>query len=114
MRVAILGTGNVAKALAEGFRRNHEVTIGTRDPGGKSDGFGELDLKSLADAASGAEVIVLAVKGLVVAEAISQAGPENFAGKVVIDVTNPLDQSSPPQLAAPDGKSNGEFIQKLL
>lgn len=47
------------------------------------------------------KLLVLAVLGAAVESAIDLAGQEHFAGKVVIDATNPLDFSggTPPTLA---------------
>ena len=44
------------------------------------------------------------------------ADPKNFAGKVVIDVTNPLDFSKgmPPRLAIGHTDSAGETVQRML
>jgi predicted dinucleotide-binding enzyme len=48
--------------------------------------------------------------------AIADAGPENFAGKVVIDAMNPLDFSGgfPPKLSICGDDSLGEQTQRLL
>jgi predicted dinucleotide-binding enzyme len=47
---------------------------------------------------------------------IPDAGEENFAGKVVIDATNPLDFSGgfPPKLSISGEDSLGERIQRML
>ena len=44
------------------------------------------------------------------------AGPKNFAGKIVIDVINPLDfsQGMPPKLAIGHSDSAGETVQRLV
>jgi predicted dinucleotide-binding enzyme len=99
MKVAILGSGVVAKALAKGFiKYGHEVMLGTRDPS-KLDEFVAANAGakagSFADAARSAELIVLAVKGTAAVNAIREAGPENMAGKPVIDATNPIADAPP-------------------
>jgi 8-hydroxy-5-deazaflavin:NADPH oxidoreductase len=119
-RVGVLGSGGVGKALAEGFRsRGHEVTIGTRDPAGNeelrawADGQG-VHVGTFADAADAA-LVVLAVKGVAVEQAIEQAGRERFAGKVVIDATNPLDFSGGgPAMAVGHTDSGGEIVQRAI
>jgi 8-hydroxy-5-deazaflavin:NADPH oxidoreductase len=118
--VGILGSGGVGKALAEGFRsRGHEVTIGTRDPAGNEElrAWAEehgMRVGTFADAAA-AELVVLAIKGVAVEEAIDQAGRERFAGKVVIDATNPLDFSGGgPGLAVGHTDSGGEIVQRAI
>jgi 8-hydroxy-5-deazaflavin:NADPH oxidoreductase len=59
--------------------------------------------------------MVLATKGVVNEQAIALAGPANFAGKVVIDATNPLDFSGGgPALAVGHTDSGGEIVQRAL
>jgi 8-hydroxy-5-deazaflavin:NADPH oxidoreductase len=59
---------------------------------------------------------VLAVLGNAAEEAIAEAGPDNFAGKVVIDAMNPLDFSGgfPPKLSICGENSLGESVQRAL
>lgn len=109
MRVGILGSGGVAQNLGKGFLdRGHDVVIGTRDPKAtlakdKPDVMGTPPLSAflkanpkakvvtLAEAAKHGEVLVLCVHGSNVAEAVKAAGPDNLAGKLVLDTTNPLE-----------------------
>ena len=94
MKIGIIGSGIVAQVLAGGFRKyGHDVTIGTRNP----DKLAEWKVKNplvrigtFADAAKAGDIIVLAVKGTAVVEAIRAAGPGNLSGKVVMDATNPI------------------------
>ena len=99
MKIGIIGSGDVAKALGSGFLKyGHEVLMGTRDhsklddwkkenPGGK--------VGSFAEAAKFAELAVLAVKGTVAADAVRVAGPGNLAGKTLIDAVNPIADAPP-------------------
>ncbi len=99
MKVGIIGSGAVAQALGRGFlRHGHEVMMGTRtvanlaewsaaNPGAR--------IGSFADAAKAGELVVLAVKGAIAQDALRLAGPENLAGKKVIDVTNPIADGPP-------------------
>jgi len=98
MKVGILGSGDVARALAEGFlAHEHEVVLGTRTPaklatwaeraGGRAAGF--------AETAAFGELVVLAVKGTVAVDALRAAGSENLADKPVIDATNPIADAPP-------------------
>ena len=100
MKVGILGTGDVAKALAAGFlKHGHSVTMGTRSPAKLADWQKEnpnARVGSFSDAASFGEVVVLAVKGTASAEALRAAGAANLAGKPVIDATNPITDDAPP------------------
>lgn len=99
MKVGILGSGVVAKALAKGFLKyGHEVMLGTRDPS-KLDEFVSANAAakagSFAEAARSAELVVLAVKGTAAANALREAGPENMTGKPVIDAANPIADAPP-------------------
>jgi predicted dinucleotide-binding enzyme len=96
--------------------------IGTRDPDKpelrewlSGDGAG-VRAGSFQDVAVHGELMVLALLGNAAEEAIAQAGPENFSGKVVIDAMNPLDFSGgfPPKLSITGEDSLGERVQRAL
>jgi 8-hydroxy-5-deazaflavin:NADPH oxidoreductase len=124
MKVGILGSGIVGRVLGAGFlRHGHQVMIGTRDldksdlqqwvretPGAKAG--------SLEEAARFGEMILLVTLGRAVVSAIDQAGPANFAGKTVIDATNPLSEAPPVngvlQYFTGPNESLGERIQAKL
>ncbi|HKO28084.1 MAG TPA: NAD(P)-binding domain-containing protein [Solirubrobacteraceae bacterium] len=123
MRVGVLGTGEVGRRLAAGFRsRGHEVMIGSRDPakadldGWRSGDGAGVEPGTFADVAAHGELLVLAVLGNAAEQAIADAGPENFSGKVVIDAMNPLDFSAgfPPKLSITGEDSLGERVQRAL
>ena len=102
MKIGIIGSGMVGQVLATAFlKENHEVMLGTRNinkpevlkwksenPTGN---VGEFNTT-----AQFGEVIVLATKGHITLDAVTLAGVENFEGKVVIDATNPIDETKPP------------------
>jgi 8-hydroxy-5-deazaflavin:NADPH oxidoreductase len=123
MRVGVLGSGEVGRRLAEAFSgRGHEVMIGSRDPSKpelrdwlSGDGSG-IEAGSFEQAAAHGELIVLAVLGSAAEQAIADAGPDNFRGKVVIDAMNPLDFSGgfPPKLSISGEDSLGERVQRAL
>lgn len=99
MRVAILGSGDVGKALATGFSRSgHDVTMGTRDPS-KLAAFASqhknVNVGSFADAAKFGELLVLAVKGSAAADVLRDADEDQIEGKVIIDTTNPIEDAAP-------------------
>jgi predicted dinucleotide-binding enzyme len=122
-RVGVLGTGEVGRRLAAGFRtRGHDVMIGSRDPGKpelrewlSGDGAG-IEAGTFAQAAEHGELLALAVLGNAAEDAITDAGPQNFTGKVVIDAMNPLDFSGgfPPKLSITGEDSLGERVQRAL
>ena len=99
MRVGILGSGEVAKTLGSGFlKHGHDVMLGTRTPAKLAD-WNKKNPKgrvgSFADTAKSAELVVLAVKGTVAAEALRAAAVPNLSGKPIIDATNPIADAPP-------------------
>lgn len=99
MNVGIIGSGDVAKALAKGFlQHGHQVMLGTREPAKLADWRKENpkgQIGSFAAAAKFGEVVVLAVKGSVALAALRLAEAANLAGKTVIDTTNPIADAAP-------------------
>ena len=123
MRVGVLGSGEVGRALARGFAdRGHDVLIGSRGQASEElatwlEGPGAgVKAGTFAETAGHGELVVLAVLGLAVESAIEGAGPERFSGKVVIDATNPLDfsQGFPPSLGWANTDSGGEHVQRAI
>lgn len=99
MKIGILGSGDVAKALGAGFlKHGHEVMLGTGTPAKLADWSAEhpgVRIGRFADAAGFADIAVLAVKGTAAIAALSSAGAERLAGKAVIDTTNPIADAAP-------------------
>lgn len=100
MKIGVLGSGMVAKALANGFlQHGHEVMMGSRDAGKLADWKAAAgaagSIGSFAEAAAYGEVVVLAVKGNHAADVLQLAGAENIAGKTIIDPTNPIADAPP-------------------
>ena len=122
-RVGVLGSGEVGRRLTMGFcSRGHDVMIGSRDPGKpelrdwlSGDGKG-VQAGTFAQTAAHGELLALAVLGDAAEQAIADAGPDNFGGKVVIDAMNPLDFSAgfPPKLSITGEDSLGERVQRAL
>lgn len=101
MKVGVIGSGTVGQSLSAGFlKHGNQVTLGTRDPKNArvsawTNTMPGLRVGTFAEAAQYGELLVLAVKGDAVDEAIRIAGPENFAGKTVIDTNNPIANTPP-------------------
>mgnify|MGYP001298873264 CR=1 FL=1 len=134
MKIAVLGTGMVGRALAAQLAGlGHDVTIGTRDPQvtlsrTEPDGMGnppfsswsvdhpDIALATLGEAAGDCELVVNATSGSGALPALEQAGADHLAGKVVLDISNPLDFSRgfPPTLFVKDTDSLGEQIQRAF
>ena len=121
MKIGILGSGEVGLKLADSFiATGHTVKIGTRSPEKVAPWVAKHGSRgsagSFADAASFGEIVVLATLWEGTASALQLAGAKNFSGKVVVDVTNPLDLSkgAPPGLAVGHTDSGGETVQRFL
>ena len=123
MRIGMLGTGDVGRALGHGFiALGHEVRMGARDAANEKavawarENGAKASAGTFADAASFGEVVVLATLGVANESALRAAGQEKLRGKIVIDTTNPLDASGgmPPRLAVAGSDSAGERVQRLL
>lgn len=130
MKIAVLGTGAVGQAMAGRLAElGHDVTVGTRDPAAtrsRTDDSGtaayavwqdthpDVGLATFADAASAAELVVNAAGGNVSIDILERAGTGNLAGKVLLDISNPLDFSRgfPPRLFVKDDDSLAEMIQR--
>src|SRR6202035_1397516 len=110
MRLAILGTGNVAQTLARRLSAaGHEITFGSRDAASK----GDLDapVTSLAAAVAENDVVVNATPGSASLELLEGIGAATFAGKVLIDIANANTPSF--ELVYPNS-SLGEKLQAAL
>jgi hypothetical protein len=134
MNIGVLGTGIVAKTLAGKLGAlGHTVKMGTRDPkatlardekdmaGGPPvrvflEGQKNVSLAPFAEAAAFGEIVFNALSGHGVIEALAMAGTENLAGKILVDISNPLDFSKgfPPSLFIANTDSLGERIQREL
>ena len=97
--MGVLGSVDVAKVLAGGFLKDrHQVMMSTRSPAKLTEWTGQYpkgEVGSFANAAMFGELVVLAVKGTVAADALRDAGTANLAGKPIIDATNPIADSPP-------------------
>jgi len=87
MQIAIIGAGNVGKALGGGWAgAGHNVRYGLRNPGDAK--YRGLAAATVAEAAREAECVVIATPWSATEAAIRSAGA--LAGKLVLDATNPL------------------------
>jgi predicted dinucleotide-binding enzyme len=109
MKLGILDTGYVARLLAATWHKaGHDITLGSRDPGSKQVDF---LVKTLIEAASGADIIINAILGSAALETISSIDANAFAGKTVIDVANALTPTA--DLVYPNA-SLAEKLQEAL
>jgi 8-hydroxy-5-deazaflavin:NADPH oxidoreductase len=123
MRIGILGTGVVGKTLgAKLAKLGHDVRMGSRGAGGqvakawvKATGAKSSE-GTFADAAAHGEIVFNCTSGGASLQALKSAGANNLQGKVLVDVSNPLDFSKgmPPTLAVCNTDSLGEQIQRAF
>ena len=120
MKYAVLGTGMVGKALASKLvALGHATRMGSRTAGNEAAAawarqVGPLaSVGTFADAAAFGDIVLLAVKGEHALGVIEAAG-DGLDGKVVVDITNPLDfsQGFPPRLFVCNDDSLGEQLQR--
>jgi predicted dinucleotide-binding enzyme len=119
MRLGVLGTGMVGLAISNRLAElSHEVMIGTRDPSKSADKLKSLQetvqVGTFAEAAAFGEILFNATGGGVSIEALKMAGESNLKGKVLADISNPLDFSKgmPLSLFVSNTDSLGEQIQR--
>ncbi|MFJ3956367.1 NADPH-dependent F420 reductase [Arthrobacter sp. NPDC090010] len=124
MNIAVLGTGVVGRTLSARLcNLGHHVILGTRDPETTRDDENfkqwhaqnpSVGIGHFSDAAAQSEVIVVAVGGVNALDVLSATGRSNLEGKVLWDVSNPLDFSKgfPPTLFVKDTDSLAESIQR--
>lgn len=116
MKIGFVGYGNMAEALATRWVLKHKMLVGGRNAEkartlaeklGRATGHGPE-----SEAVAFGEVVVLATRHEAVFDAMDAAGgPEAFAGKVLIDINNPVDAFGGEFLAKTyDGKSMAEAI----
>ncbi len=113
--IAIIGTGDVGHALGVSFaKQGHTIVYGSRNPdrGSVQDlveetGHGAT-ATTQAEAVVGADIVVLAVPGMLVEEITLSLG--DLSGKIIIDPTNPLQRSLLTLKHGVD-TSNAEIIQ---
>lgn len=131
MKIAVLGTGMVGRAIAAKLvALDHDVVVGTRNVDAtlartEPDGMGnppyaewqkenaQVRLMPLAEAGAHGELIVNATSGQGSRAALEGAGAANLAGKVILDIANPLDFSHgmPPILSVANTDSLAEQLQ---
>jgi len=131
MNIGVLGTGGVGQTIALKLSQiGHAVMIGTRDvektlANTQPDGYGNppfsawvkanpnIKLGSFAESAQFGEVIINATAGHSTITALEAAGEANLSGKIIIDISKPLDFSKgmPPSLFVSNTDSLAEQIQ---
>jgi 8-hydroxy-5-deazaflavin:NADPH oxidoreductase len=109
VRIGVLGTGVVGRTIAGKLRElGHDVLVGSRTA--------REDAVPFADAAAHGELVFNCTNGNASLEALNAAGAENFAGKVLVDVSNAIDASRgrPFVIGVALDDSLGEQIQRAF
>jgi len=102
MKIGVIGSGEVGQTLGTAFlAEGHDVMLGTRDPAKEEvqtwkNKNPKGQTGTFDTTAQFGELLILCVAGAAAASAVQQAGVANFAGKIVIDTTNPI-ASGPPE-----------------
>lgn len=112
MKIAIIGTGKMAKGFAAALAPKHQVTLGSRDAdraGEVASATGASRGTTYADAAADATVVILTVPWHAIEETLTQLG--DLKGTVVVDVSYPYKKG---EREALKGSSTAEEIQKRL
>jgi predicted dinucleotide-binding enzyme len=88
MRVAIVGKGNVGKAMGPNIAAaGHDVVYGVRNP--KQEKGDAIPSKSVSDATSNADIVILAINWSATDSVLEACG--DLSGKVLVDCMNPYD-----------------------
>jgi 8-hydroxy-5-deazaflavin:NADPH oxidoreductase len=117
MKITIIGAGNMGRGIGtRAIAGGHDVEILDRDPAearALADQLGGSASVLDAAAAFGGEIIVFAVYYPGIKEAVQQYG-DRLRGKVVVDITNPVDTDTWDRLATPPGSSSAEEVARLV
>lgn len=123
MKIGVLGTGMVGKAISTKLvQLGHSVKMGSRTSNNekaaewvKTSGP-NASQGTFADAAAFGELVFNCASGMASLEVLKLAGANNLGGKVLIDISNPLDFSKgmPPTLSVCNADSLGEQIQRAF
>ncbi len=107
MNIGVLGTGTVGEAIASALtEKGYNVRMGSRTENNEKAAAWVQQSNNHAtqgnfnDAAAFGEIVFLCLNGAHALDAINTIEPESLQGKIIIDVTNPLDftKGMPPQI----------------
>jgi NADPH-dependent F420 reductase len=117
VKVTIVGAGNMGRGIGtRAVAGGHQVEIIAQDPGHARELASDLGASATAIEAGapfGGEVVVFAVYYPGIKDAVRQYA-DQLAGKVVVDITNPVDTQTWDRLATPPGTSSAEEVAQLV
>ena len=112
MKVTIIGAGNMGRGIGiRAIAGGNDVEVIDRDPQ-EAQALAN-DIGASAATTPSGELVVFALPYPAVAEVIAEHASA-LAGKVVVDITNPVDWSTMAGLVTPEGSSAAEEIAKQL
>jgi predicted dinucleotide-binding enzyme len=124
MKIGVLGTGMVGESIGSKLiEEGHEVKMGSRTAGNeKALAFvakhknGRASAGTFADAAAFGEIVFNCTRGVESVSILKSVGEKNLDGKILVDISNPLDFSKgmPPTLTVCNTSSLGEQIQEAF
>ena len=123
MKIGVLGTGTVGRTIATKLvALGHEVTMGSRTADNEqaaewvAEAGDRAAQGTFADAAAFGEIVFNCTAGVASLEALGSIATDDLAGKILVDVANPLDfsQGMPPTLSVSNTDSLAEQIQRAL
>ncbi|NOU97297.1 NADP oxidoreductase [Paenibacillus sp. LMG 31456] len=119
MKIGIIGSGNAGQTLGSALvKQGHEVKLGTRSPRKLDEWLRQVNddratVGSFEEAAAHGNVVFNAVSGAGALDALQAAGSHNLRGKILIDISLPLDFSNGTlTLFVANTDSLGEQIQR--
>jgi predicted dinucleotide-binding enzyme len=114
VRITIIGAGNMGRGIGtRAVAGGNEVEIIDRNPEDARDLADELGPKAAVSREVNGEIVVLALPYEQIAAAVQQH-QGTLAGRVVIDIANPLDWSSLDRVVTPEGSSSAEETAKRV
>ena len=124
MRIGVFGTGMVGETIATKLvAAGHDVKLGARSATNEKatawaakQGKPTATHGTFADAAKHGELVFNCTRGDAAVTVVTSAGNDNLRGKILVDVTNPLDFSKgmPPVLFTAGNDSLAEQIQRAV
>ena len=119
MRIGVLGTGMVGHAIGSRLVEvGHDVVMGSRTAGNEKAAAWAASQPeraaagTFADAAAHGELLVNATGGTVSRDVLGACAEEDLAGKVLVDVSNPMASHGPLRLDPVMDDSNAEQLQR--